>query len=146
MELAVIVISIHSYDNWYQVVDCPRNVEELMSCTRRIRSLPAWPRSYRSMGWATCIARAHPTQHHVETCTDDADCARSEYNVIANLGIQMAIRPHTPCTREITTAETCTDHSDPLDHPRGNVYRLVRIPENYICDLYSDLLCPTQDV
>lgn len=44
-------------------------------------------------------------------CTDDADCARSEYNVIANLGIQMAIRPHTLYQG---------------DHYSGNMYRSFR--------------------
>ena len=46
-------------------------------------------------------------------------CTRIEKNVLPNRGAQMITRPD---ILQTTTADTGTDHTDPVDQPRGNFH------------------------
>lgn len=115
MRLAIITLAKVSANIWLKCLWCLSNnrvgrgyfggptfaLDEASSIETRIcriyHDLIAKPRSCQVLinGLGdTCICdyHAHPTDHHVETCTDRTECAKSECNVFPNPGTRMITR------------------------------------------------------
>ena len=82
------------------------------------------------------MEHVYPADYHKETCTDQPD---HYYVWPTNPGAHAWSHDH---ALQITSAEGCADHSDPVDQPGGKFHRSWRSRKRDMRDLCSDLICP----